>query len=681
MVQSETAGRGPRCVALIGPYAAGKTTLLESLLMASGAIGRKGSVVQGNTVGDATPEAREHGMSTELNVATATYLGDRFAFLDCPGSIEFFQDTANALTGVDAAIVVCEPEPAKAPMLRPYLKHLEDMGIPHLLFVNKIDRASGPVHDLLEALQSASARPLVLRQVPIMEGEAVTGYVDLASERAYAYRPNGASEIIDLPAVLAERKREARYQMLERLADFDDHLMEELLEEVEPPREEVFKDLTLEFAEGQIVPVLIGAAERDHGVRRLLKALRHEVPSVAQTAARLGVDDGAGLLAQVVKTSHTAHGGKLSIARILRGQIKEGDTVYTPEGMDGRVAGLYRLLGQASEKIATAEAGDLVALGRLDMAQTGDTLSDSKGGAPALPRAEVLPPVYALALATSDRKDEVKLTTAIAKICEEDPALAFEQSADTHELLLRGQGEIHLKVAVARLRHKYGLPVETRRPRVAYREAIRRPVAQRYRHKRQTGGHGQFADVALEIAPLPRGSGFAFTDTITGGVVPKQYIPAVEAGVRDALEKGPLGFPVVDVAVTLTDGSYHSVDSSDMAFRIAGRQAMAEALPKCEPILLEPVMQVEICVPSEATPKVNAIISSRRGQILGFDARPGWAGWDAISAYLPQAELHDLIVELRSATQGVGTFTWRYDHLAELTGKAADQARAAASAA
>lgn len=681
MVQSETAGRGPRCVALIGPYAAGKTTLLESLLMASGAIGRKGSVVQGNTIGDATPEAREHGMSTELNVATATYLGDRFAFLDCPGSIEFFQDTANALTGVDAAIVVCEPEPAKAPMLRPYLKHLEDMGIPHLLFVNKIDRASGPVHDLLEALQSASARPLVLRQVPIMEGEAVTGYVDLASERAYAYRPNGASEIIDLPAVLAERKREARYQMLERLADFDDHLMEELLEEVEPPREEVFKDLTLEFAEGQIVPVLIGAAERDHGVRRLLKALRHEVPSVAQTAARLGVDDGAGLLAQVVKTSHTAHGGKLSIARILRGQIKEGDTVYTPEGMDGRVAGLYRLLGQASEKIATAEAGDLVALGRLDMAQTGDTLSDSKGGAPALPRAEVLPPVYALALATSDRKDEVKLTTAIAKICEEDPALAFEQSADTHELLLRGQGEIHLKVAVARLRHKYGLPVETRRPRVAYREAIRRPVAQRYRHKRQTGGHGQFADVALEIAPLPRGSGFAFTDTITGGVVPKQYIPAVEAGVRDALEKGPLGFPVVDVAVTLTDGSYHSVDSSDMAFRIAGRQAMAEALPKCEPILLEPVMQVEICVPSEATPKVNAIISSRRGQILGFDARPGWAGWDAISAYLPQAELHDLIVELRSATQGVGTFTWRYDHLAELTGKAADQARAAASAA
>lgn len=681
MPQSETAGRGPRCVALIGPYAAGKTTLLESLLMATGAIGRKGSVVQGNSVGDATPEAREHGMSTELNVATATHLDDRFAFLDCPGSIEFFQETANALTGVDAAVVVCEPETAKAPMLRPYLKHLEDAGIPHLLFVNKIDRASGNVHDLLEALQSASARPLVLRQVPITEGETITGYVDLASERAYAYRPNDASEIIDLPAVLAERKREARYQMLERLADFDDHLMEELLEEVEPPREEVFKDLTLEFAEDQIVPVLLGAAERDHGVRRLLKALRHEVPSVAQTATRLGIGDGAGLLAQVVKTSHTAHGGKLSIARILRGQVKEGDTVYTSEGMDGRVAGLYRLLGPSSEKIATAEAGDLVALGRLDMAQTGDSLSDSKTDTEPLPRAEVLPPVYALALATSDRKDEVKLTTAIAKICEEDPALLFEQSADTHELLLRGQGEVHLKVAVARLRHKYGLAVETRRPRIAYREAIRRPVSQRYRHKRQTGGHGQFADVALEIAPLPRGAGFAFHDTITGGVVPKQYIPAVEAGVRDALDKGPLGFPIVDIAVTLTDGSYHSVDSSDMAFRIAGRQAMVEALPKCDPILLEPVMQVEICVPSEATPKVNAIISSRRGQILGFDARPGWAGWDAISAYLPQVELHDLIVDLRSATQGVGSFTWRYDHLAELTGKAADQARAAVSAA
>ncbi|HEX5600444.1 MAG TPA: elongation factor G, partial [Hyphomicrobiaceae bacterium] len=264
---------------------------------------------------------------------------------------------------------------------------------------------------------------------------------------------------------------------------------------------------------------------------------------------------------------------------------------------------------------------------------------------------------------------------------EEDASLSVEQNSDTHQLVLLGQGEMHLRVALERLNRKYGVAVEKQRRLVPYKETIRKGTTVRGRHKKQSGGHGQFGDVVLDIKPLPRGSGFQFSETITGGVVPRQFIPSVEIGVRDYLNQGPLGFPVVDVAVTLTDGSYHSVDSSDMAFRQAGRIAMAEGMPKCNPVLLEPIMAVEITVPSDATAKINGLVSQRRGQILGFDAREGWPGWDVVQVQIPAAEMDDLIVELRSATAGVGSFTAKFDHLAELTGRLADQVLASHKAA
>jgi len=666
---------GPRNVALVGPYLSGKTTLLESILFATGAINRKGSVSEGNTVGDGSPEARARGMGVELNVAGTTFLGDELTFLDCPGSIEFLQESYNVLLGADAAVVVCEADATKAAILGPLLKFLEDQGIPRLIFVNKIDRATGRVQDLLKALQAVSARPLVLRQVPIREGEQVTGYLDLASERAYLYRPDQASEIIEVPDSLADAKAEARYEMLEKLADFDDALMEQLLEDVEPPNEEVFVQLSRDLREGHIVPVLLGSGEHLHGVKRLLKALRHEVPGPAAAVARLGLAGDGAPLAQVLKTYHTMHGGKLSVARVWRGTIKDGATLN-----GDRVAGVYRLMGLQTEKMAQAKAGEVVAFGRLEGARTGDTLSTGKPELE-LARAEILPPVYHLAVTAADRADEVKLSGAVAKVVEEDPSLSLEQNQDTQEMLLWGQGDIHLKIAFDRLKSKYGLDVETRMPKVPYKEAIRKPITQRGRHKRQTGGHGQYGDVVLEIKPLPRGSGFQFDDKIVGGVVPKQYIPSVENGVKEFLSEGPLGFPVVDLSVTLVDGSFHAVDSSDMAFKTAGRIAMAEALPQCSPVLLEPIFLVEISVPSEATSKVNGVITGRRGQILGFDARPGWPGWDTVSAHMPQAEIHDLIVELRSLTLGVGTYTWKYDHLQELTGRHADQVLAQTAAA
>ncbi len=669
-------GARPRAVALVGPYQSGKTTLLESILHMTGMTGRKGSVTAGTTVGDSSPEARAHLMGVELNAATAVFMDDSFTFLDCPGSVEFFQDTLNAVIGVDAAIVVCEPDPVRVMALTPYTKALDDQGVPYIIFVNKIDKAVGRVQELKDALQAVLNKPVVLRQIPLRDGENITGYVDLASSRAYVYRKEGPSKVIDAPSDEGERIADARYQMLETLADFDDHLMEELLEDVDPSRDEIFSDLTADLRERLIVPVMFGAGDTEHGVFRLLKVLRHETPDLKATMKRIGADAIAGdVLGQVIKTYYTQHGGKLSLTRIYKGKVKEGDILNGE-----RVSGVLKMMGGQTEKLSAGSPGRIVALARMDGVKTGDTLKAEPGG-DSLAKAEALAPVYGLAAYSQSRGDEVKLTAALSKASEEDPSISYEQNPDTHQLVIWGQGEMHLRVAVERLKSKSGLSLRTEQPQVPYKESIRKSIVQRGRHKKQSGGHGQFGDVVIEVKPLPRGSGFQFTESIKGGVVPKQYIPSVEAGIRDYMVQGPLGFPVVDFAVELQDGSYHSVDSSDQAFRIAGRIAVVEALPNCQPVLLEPILSVDVFVPSEFTSNVNGLITGHRGQMLGFDARPGWTGWDVVHAYLPQSEMVNLIVELRSLTQGTGTFNWQFDHLSELVGRLADQVVSERSAA
>jgi elongation factor G len=334
--------------------------------------------------------------------------------------------------------------------------------------------------------------------------------------------------------------------------------------------------------------------------------------------------------------------------------------------------------GAKQEKVASAGVGEVVALARLEGIGTGTVLS-SGASPPTLPRPALPKPVYSLTVAAEKRTDDVKLSGAIQKVIEEDPTLELRHSEDGHELVLWGQGDIHLQIALDRMRTKYSLPATTKRPQVGYRETIRRPVAQHARFKRQSGGHGQFADIEIEVKPLPRGSGHAFTNSVVGGAIPKNYIPAVEDGVTEYLSKGPLGFRVVDVAVNLVTGQFHAVDSSDQAFKTCGRMAMSEAMPKCDPVLLEPIHHVEISVPNSFTSKVQRLISGRRGQILGYDAKDGWTGWDTVSANLPQSELHDLIMELRSITLGVGTYTERFDRLQELTGKLAEKVMASRS--
>src|ERR1700761_1237326 len=669
--------RGPSCIALVGPFQSGKTTLLEAILARTGAIPKAGSVDNGTSTGDATPEARHHKMGVGLTAATTTFMGDSYTFIDCPGSIEFAHDMRAALPAVDAAIVVCEADEKKLPQLQIILRELEDLGIPRFLFLNKIDRANKRIRETLATLQPASRIPLVLRQIPIWNGDLIAGFVDLALERAFVYREHKASEVVTLDGGDLDREKEARFSMLEKLADHDDALMEQLLEDIPPPRDAVFDDLARELREGVICPVLLGSATRENGVLRLMKALRHEAPGIAETAKRLGAASSKDALAYVFKNVHLQHGGKLSFARVLAGRLDDGATLHASSGESGRVSGTSRLGCGTNNKGAAAEAGESVTLGKLDAIKTGDTLSNGKTAPSALVEVAPLPPVLAMAVAAADRKDDVKLGQALLRLNEEDPSLTMVQNPQTHDSVLWGQGEMHLRAALEGLRERFGVTVKSHPPAIGYQETIRKPMTQRGRHKKQSGGHGQFGDVVLEIKPMSRGGGFEFHEKVVGGAVPRNYIPAVEEGVVDGLARGPLGFPVIDVQVTLTDGSYHSVDSSDLAFRTAARLGVSEALPNCQPVLLEPIHTVEIVCPNDSTARINAILSARRGQILGFDTREGWEGWDCVRAMMPESEIGELIVELRSATAGAGSFTRQFDHMAEVTGRAADQIVAA----
>ena len=659
--------KGTRVIALVGPAGAGKTSLAEAMLFAAGATDRLGSTANGSSIGDLSPESRQRGGSTELNLYNFDYLGDSFAILDCPGSIGFAPDGARALAVADVAIVVVDPDPARAPLAAPALRALDELGIPHLIFVNRIDQAHGRIRDLLSALQPMSVSPLIARQIPIWDGEKIGGFVDLALERAFKYQAGKKSERIEIPSDLQSREIEARTHMLEQLADHDDELLEQLLMDQAPTPEKVFQDLARETGESLGVSVLFGSASSSWGVRRLLKALRHEAPGPQASANRLEVNDPALFVFKVVHGSI----GRLAMSRVLGGRIVEGADLKIASGEHARVGSLFKVQGEKTQKITEGSDGDVVAVAKIDNVHSGEWLGTGK----LPPPLDIAYPARncAIAIEPADRKDDVKLSGALQRLAEEDGALVVEHDEANHEMRLRGINDEHLNTVTARLKRRYGVEVKSHTPTVGYRESIRKPVTQKGRHKKQSGGHGQFGDVIIEVKPLPRGSGFQFEERIHGGSVPKQWIPAVEDGVREAMVKGPLGFQVVDCSVALIDGSYHSVDSSELAFRLAGRIAMQEALGAAQPHLLEPMHKLTVVCPSSATSRITSAVAGRRGQMLGLAPREGWTGWDRIDALLPEAELSGLEAELRAQSQGLATYEAEFDHLAELNGPLADK--------
>ena len=661
-----------RAVALVGPTGTGKTSLAEALLYASGTINRQGSVDAGSSVGDASPEARARGGSTELNLLHFDYMGDRFALIDVPGGAGFSADGLAALHSADMALVVIDPAPERAALAEPILRQLDALGVPHAIFVNKVEHArAGAIRELIAQLQPMSREPLALRQIPIREGEQVTGYVDLALERAYRYCPGKESERVEIPGELLDREQAERGQLLETLADFDDALMEALLMDEMPDRATVMADLAADTQGNKVVPVVLGSALSDGGVHRLLKLLRHETPVPAAAAGRIGIEAGGAL--HVFKVANGGAMGRLALGRVLGSELGEGDELMVG-GATERAGSLFFVQGERTAKQSVAQPGDVVAVAKVDGARPGQVLArkDARIGEAAL----IAYPARnaALAITTRDRKDDVKLSTALHRLCEEDPALEWIQDDASHETILKGINDDHLTVVLGRLQRRYGVAVDTRPPQIAYRESIRKGASVRGRHKKQSGGHGQYGDCVIAIRPLARGEGFVFEDKITGGVIPRQYVPAVEAGVKDAMARGPLGFAVVDVAVTLLDGTFHAVDSSELAFRIAGRMAMGDALAQCAPYLLEPIAKVTVDTPGGAGSKAGSVLSARRGHILGLSPHPDWARWERVEALLPQSAVHGLDAELRSLSQGLATFTAAFDHLAELSGKHADDA-------
>ncbi len=638
-----------RTFAVLGASNTGKSTLVDRIC------GLEGQPCPGANPGEA-------------RVASFSHLGEAWQAIDTPGSIEALHVATAALLAADAAVICVAPDPAAAPLAAPYLRAVEAAGVPALLFVNRIDEAEGRMRDLIAALQDYAARPILLRQVPIRDGGRITGAVDVISERAWSYQEGAPSRLVELPAGMAAREHEARDELLESLSEFDDHLLEELIEEREPPTDEVYALCARALAEKRVLEALIGSGLHGNGVVRLMKALRHEAPGPDALRDRLQAQAGldAPPAAVVFAGGYRKHVGRMALLRAF-------ETLPAGRALGGKPPGQMSPADPRDARhLDEAATGDIVTAVKADHLAPGMLASQAAmHAAPGWTRP--LPPMLRRLLAPVSERDSVKLSGALATLAESDAGLTLTQDPVTGGALAGLQGPLHLRLVKARLKEIFGMEVEELDPSPAYRETISKSHDVAYRHKKQTGGAGQFADVKLTVAPAPRGAGFAFSDTVKGGAVPKNYIPAVEAGARDAMEKGPLGFPVVDVAVTLTDGQAHAVDSSDMAFRIAGRRGVGEAMEAAGPVLLQPIFKATIHAPAVFTGAFGPIISALRGQVLGFEADLQGRGWEVFEALLPAAALPGLANDVRAATQGVGYFDAAFDHYEEVHGKAADR--------
>lgn len=639
-----------RCFTVLGPSQTGKSTVIEKL---------------GSLEGRPNLTTMPYG----LGLSEFSFLGESWCGLDAPGSNEAIAHAQDALLASDAAILCVSPDPEQAVLAAPYLRVIEASGTPCILFVNRMDEPRGRLRDVVAALQAYSRHPLVLRQIPIREGERIVGSCDLISERAWRYREGQPSALVELPAELAQREHEARAEMLEHLSEFDDWLLEELVEDREPASDAIYAISSRVLKENRIIPVMVGAASHGNGMMRLMKALRHEAPSADVLRARLaegGPLDERALLAVSFHAFHRQNVGKTVLVRALSDGLKQGAT------LGGSGLGSVQDPGtQRPFASGTVAAGAIFAAVKSDHLPMPALLSADRAVPPPQWTAPPTPMLERILVPVNER-DETKLPGVLAKLAETDHSLIATQQEGSGAQMVCTQGPVHLREVCRLLAEVFKIEVEEKTPDPAYCETITKAADVHYRHRKQTGGAGQFADVKLSVYPTERGTGFAFSETVKGGAVPKNYIPAVEGGAREAMERGPLGFPVIDVGVTLTDGQHHSVDSSDFAFRAAGRMGVKQALEQTTSVLMQPIYRIEIHIPSIYSGALVPIVSSFRGQVLGFERDESTEGWDVFRALIPGSALDELSHSLRSATQGIGHFSKLYDHFEELYGKEAD---------
>jgi elongation factor G len=639
-----------RCFTVVGPSQTGKTTVVDKL---------------GSLEGIPKKSSSPHG----LNFTEFTFLNEPWCALDAPGAIESLPHAQHALLASDACILCVSPVPEEAVLAAPYLRMIEASGTPCILFVNRMDEPRGRLRDVIAALQDYASHTLLLRQIPIREGDKVVGSCDLISERAWRYREGQTSALIAIPETVVEREHEARAELLEHLSEFDDWLLEELVEDREPPSDALYAISARVLRENKIIPVMIGAASHNNGMMRLMKALRHEAPPVESLRKRLAEASavGAGKLAAVSFHAYYRQSvGKTVFVRALGDGLKQGAPLAGSNlGMLQDIAN-----GRSGTPLAPA-AGDVFAAVKSDHLQVPALLTADRAVDPPEWTEPPTPMIERILVPASER-DETKLSETLAKLSDTDRGLKVLQEEGTGAQLVCAQGPVHLRAVCKTLADVFHITVTDRTPNPIYRETISKPADVHYRHRKQTGGAGQFADVKLSIRPNERGQGFTFGETVKGGTVPRNYFPAVEAGAREAMEKGPLGFQVLDVGVTLSDGQHHAVDSSEHAFRTASKMGVRQALSDGAAVLMQPVFRSEIHIPSIYSGNLVQIVSALKGQVLGFDRDEGAKGWDIFRALVPGGALDELARALRSATQGIGYFSKTFDHFEELYGKEAD---------
>jgi elongation factor G len=667
-----------RNVALISHGGAGKTSLAEAMLFDAGAVPRLGSVEAGTATLDYEPDEHKRNQSINLAIGTVEQDGVRITIVDTPGYADFQADVVEALAAVDAAIVVIDASAGVETGTEEVWRLADERNLPRMVFVNKMDRENANFDATFEQLKTRFGPKIAPVYLPIGAAESFRGYIDVIEQHATIYE-DGKPKEVPIPDELQGIEQSRREALVEAAAEASDELMMKYLDGEALSDEEIEQAMHKGAREGSVVPVFVGSAHKNIGVRELISMIARHIPSPVEVGTRtttdgdeLRPDPEAAFVAQVFKTTADPFVGRLTYFRVVSGKLHGQGHVYNASKKeDERVGNLLTLLGKEQKTIPEVGPGDIAAVAKLTSTTAGDTLVADKSKAVELPRFTFPEPSLQVAIEPESKADLDKLGQALNRLLEEEPTVRVRREDGTGETILTAMGDAHVDVIVERMKRKFGASVRTGTPRVPYRETIRQPIKVDNKFKRQTGGHGQYGHVVIEFEPGESGSGFAFGDRIVGGVVPKQYIPAVEKGLREAMSEGVLaGYPVVDIKATLIDGSYHTVDSSEMAFKVAASQALKKAFAEANPTLLEPVLEVEVEVPDEYMGDVMGQLTSKRGHVLGMESNNGM---QQLRAQVPAAEMFHYATELRSITQGRGRFRWKLDHYAEVPHNVAEK--------
>jgi elongation factor G len=671
-----------RNVALVGHGGAGKTTLAEALLHRAGAITRLGRVEDGSTVSDHDPEEQRRGISLSLSLTPFEWKGHKVNLVDTPGYADFLGDVRAALRVVDLAVFVVSAVDGVEVQTEAIWREANRLGVPRMIFINKLDRERASFERTLDQLRDRLGAGVAPLELPIGAEAEFRGIADLLTDTAHLYE-GGVPHTEPIPAEMEALEHQVHDNLVEGIVVADDALLERYLEGEVPALEELEHALTLGIETASVFPVVCGSATAEVGIDRLADLLveigpppgdRPTIVRAGDTEVEVPADPDAQPLAVVFKTIADPFVGQVSLLKVLSGTIRNDDhLVNSRSGVDERLHGLFLVRGKDHDPVDLLHAGDIGGVAKLSGTTTGDTLAP-KGQPVHVAPIEQPTPVLATAVVAKTQADDDKLASALHRLQDEDPALVVDRDEETHQTVLRGTGETHLAITLERLERKFGVNLTTEDVRVRYRETITEPAEAEGRHKKQSGGHGQFAVATIRLEPLERGAGFEFVDKIVGGAVSRAYIPAVAKGIEEAMARGGInGHPVVDVRATLLDGKEHSVDSSEMAFRAAGRLAFREAMAKATPVVLEPIARLDVTVPSDLLGDVMGDLNSRRGKVQGTE--PGDAGEQVIYALAPQSELLRYAVDLRSLTGGRGRFTIAHDHYDALPAHLVDRVR------